>query len=103
MLNLILLFLPQPFSWDTLPRYTFCGNQTTNYTGYPLNDAAVEYIATKGGAVNIIGDHSSYRYPAEQWIAQQSRALLKANPKQRQWAYYAIDLVRTTYETGAYM
>ena len=24
-----------PFSWDTLPRYTFCGNETKNYTVNP--------------------------------------------------------------------
>ena len=24
-------------------------------------------------------------------------------PNQQQWAYYAIDLVRTVFETGAYM
>ena len=92
-----------PFSWATLPRYTFCGNETANYTGYPLRDSAVEYISAKGGSINLIGDHSSYRYPAETHVSEQSRVMLAKNPTQRQWAYYAIDLVRTTYETGAYM
>jgi len=92
-----------PFSWDTLPRYTFCGNETKNYTGFPLRDSAVEYISTKGGPINLIGDHSSYRYPAETYVSQQAQVMLAKNPSQRQWAYYAIDLVRTTFETGAYM
>eukprot|EP01079_Euglenida_sp_SAG-EU17-18_P004910 gene4910-5053_t len=94
-----------PFSWETLPRYTFCGNETRNYTGYPLRSEAVEYIAAKasGGAVNIIGDHSSYRYPAEVNIVKQAQVMLEANPAQRQWAYMAIDLVRAEYETNAYM
>eukprot|EP01051_Picozoa_sp_SAG22_P000356 SAG22_NODE_8_length_37215_cov_120.960351_24_plen_437_part_00 len=92
-----------PFSWATLPRYTFCGNETANFTGFPLRDSAVDYISTKGGLINLIGDHSSYRYPAETTVAEQARTMLAKNPAQRQWAYYAIDLVRTTYETGAYM
>ena len=92
-----------PFSWDTLPRYTFCGNETKNYTGFPLRDSAVDYISTKGGPINLIGDHSSYRYPAETYVSQQAQVMLAKNPSQRQWAYYAIDLVRTTFETGAYM
>jgi len=92
-----------PFSWATLPRYTFCGNESKNYTGFPLRDSAADYISAKGGSINLIGDHSSYRFPAETYIAEQSRVMLAKNPNQRQWAYYAIDLVRTTYATGAYM
>ena len=73
-----------PFSWVTLPRYTFCGNETKNYTGYPLRDSAVEYISSQGGPINLIGDHSSYRYPAEQHIAEQSKVRpLTGDPSRR--------------------
>lgn len=33
----------------------------------------------------------------------QANAFRAANPAQRQWAYYAIDLARDVFETGAYM
>ena len=59
-----------------------------------MNDEAVEYISKYGGPINLIGDWSSYRYPAEQTISEQANVFRAKNPNQKQWAYYAIDLVR---------
>jgi hypothetical protein len=52
-----------PFSWDTLPRYTFCGNETAGYAGFPLRDSAVEYISTKQGATDRRGSGGSLEPP----------------------------------------
>lgn len=71
-----------PFSWDTLPRYTFCGNASGL-----LNAQAASYISEQGGPIFLIGDHSSYRYPAEDTIAAQANAMRALNPQQQFWAY----------------
>eukprot|EP01049_Picozoa_sp_SAG25_P009418 SAG25_NODE_932_length_4679_cov_8.188210_2_plen_366_part_00 len=84
-----------PFSWATLPRYTFCGNASGL-----LNKQAQQYVSQHGGPINLIGDHSSYRYPAEDTVSQQANIMRGANPAQQQWAYYAIDLVRDEFRTG---
>lgn len=80
-----------PFSWDTLPRYTFCVNSSG-----PLNDEALAYVAKQPIFLNnpVLTrpagsiDRSEVRMPA------QAAALRALNPDQRQWFYYAIDLVR---------
>ena len=80
-----------PFSWDTLPRYTFCVNSSG-----PLNDEALAYVAKQPIFLNnpVLTrpagsiDRSEVRMPV------QAAALRALNPDQRQWFYYAIDLVR---------
>jgi hypothetical protein len=87
-----------PFSWDTLGsmRYSFCGNVTG-----PLNDDAVEYLSKQ--PIFLIGDAGSYQYPAEQYVARQSRAMKARNPAQKIWSYFAIDWVRPVYAASTYL
>lgn len=87
-----------PFSWDTLPRYTFCVNSSDpkTLTDGLFNEEALEYISKQPIYLN----NPSLTRPAgavtmeEERQPRQAQALLKKNPKQRQWFYYAIDLVR---------
>lgn len=80
-----------PFSWDTVPRYTFC----VNSTGL-LNDDAASVISKQPIYLNnpvltrLPGSVSN----KESRMPPQAQRLLRLNPKQRQWFYYAIDLVR---------
>ena len=87
-----------PFSWDTLPRYTFCVNSSDpkTLTDGLFNEEALEYISKQPIYLN----NPSLTRPAgavtmeEERQPRQAQALLKKNPKQRQWFYYGIDLVR---------
>ena len=86
-----------PFSWDTLPRYTFCVNSSDpkTLTDGLFNEEALEYISKQPIYLN----NPSLTRPAgavtmdEERQPRQAQALLKKNPKQRQWFYYGIDLV----------
>lgn len=87
-----------PFSWDTIPRYTFCVNSSspTNVTNGVFNDAAAEYISKQAIYLN---NPTLHRPPgscieAETVMPLQAEKLRKLNPSQAQWFYYAIDLVR---------
>ena len=87
-----------PFSWDTVPRYTFCVNSSdpTTLTDGLFNEEALDYISKQPIYLN----NPSLARPAgactmeEERQPRQAQALLKKNPKQRQWFYYAIDLIR---------
>ena len=87
-----------PFSWDTLPRYTFCVNSSDpkTLTDGLFNEEALDYISKQPIYLN----NPSLTRPAgavtmeEERQPRQAQALLKKNPKQRQWFYYGIDLVR---------
>ncbi|KAH8097596.1 voltage-gated potassium channel [Aureococcus anophagefferens] len=61
-----------PFSWDTLPRYTFCVNSSG-----PLNDEALAYVAKQP----IFLNNPVLTRPA-------------GSIDRSEWFYYAIDLVR---------
>jgi len=80
-----------PFSWDTLPRYTFCVNSTGLF-----NDEAAKMISKQPIYLNnpVLSRKPGAIDNAEERIPRQAQALLKLNPKQQQWFYYAIDLVR---------
>ena len=78
-----------PFSWDTLPRYTFCVNSCDpkTLTDGLFNEEALDYISKQPIYLN----NPSLVRPAgamtmeEQRQPRQAQALLKKNPKQRQW------------------
>ena len=80
------------FSWDTLPRYTFCVNSSG-----PFDQETLEYVAKQHIFLNNPSldreppgsmDNSTIRMPL------QAKALRELNPSQAQWFYYAIDLIR---------
>ena len=80
-----------PFSWDTLPRYTFCVNSSG-----PLNDEALAYVAKQPIFLNnpVLTRPAGSIDRSEARMPVQAAALRALNPNQRQWFYYAIDLVR---------
>ena len=87
-----------PFSWETIPRYTFCVNSSspTNITDGVFSDAAAEYIAKQAIYLN---NPTLIRPPgacieAETVMPLQAARLRRLNPAQAQWFYYAIDLAR---------
>jgi hypothetical protein len=87
-----------PFSWDTLPRYTFCVNSSDPkvLSDGLFSEEALEYISKQPIYLN----NPSLTRPAgsstmeEERQPRQAQALLARNPRQRQWFYYAIDLIR---------
>lgn len=80
-----------PWSWDTVPRYTFCVNSSG-----PFNDAALQYVAKQDIFLNnpALKRPPGSIDPFEARAAAQAKALRAINPKQRQWFYYAMDLLR---------
>eukprot|EP00947_MAST-08B_sp_MAST-8B-sp1_P005161 g5161.t1 len=102
---LLLLFLPTatatttpnhtlghlPFSWATLPRYTFCVNSSG-----PLSEASLDYISKQPIYLNnpVLARKPGEVVIGEQRIPAQAKALRAKNPAQQQWFYYAIDLIR---------
>ena len=86
-----------PFSWDTIPRYTFCVNSSTatQTTTGVFDDAAAAYIARQPIYIN---NPTLARPPGsisdeESRMPQQAAKLRALNPRQQQLFYYAIDLV----------
>ena len=91
-----------PFSWDTIPRYTFCSNSSVAYAseGYGgiglFNNDSLHYIAKQDIMLYGTAEH---RPPGglaylDESAPVQAKALRAINPDQQQWFYYAIDLVR---------
>lgn len=90
-----------PFSWDRLPRYTFCVNSSGLFSDEFLAYVAPQDIFLNNPALTRAGgsmDHFEAR------AAAQAAALRAVNPKQRQWFYYAIDLLRPhSFENDHYV
>ena len=87
-----------PFSWDTIPRYTFCSNSSANDNVNPglFNNDSLHYIAKQDIMLYNTAEH---RKPGQLAFLDyssppQAAALRAINPKQQQWFYYSIDLVR---------
>ena len=87
-----------PFSWDTIPRYTFCVNSSSasTVTDGLFSDAAAQYISKQAIYLNnpTLARPPGTCIEAEARMPRQAARLRALNPKQAQWFYYAIDLVR---------
>ena len=89
-----------PFSWDTIPRYTFCSNSSASYEGYGgfglFDNESLHYIGKQDIMLYGTAEHrAGGAHAFMDYIAPPQAAALRAvNPKQQQWFYYGIDLVR---------